>query len=101
MSATYRRVLDHALGATLGVEFTTEKGRVLDYAVVLMVVTDETAETVRVYDAAHGFNEMHRFTRNGDKQAGVPFHPGTLADGMQVAIESIEAGYHEMIEGWR
>ena len=63
-------------------------------------MVEGNAETVRVYDAAHGFNEMHRYTGAGGKQAGVRFHPGTLGDGMRVAIEAIEGGYREMIEGW-
>lgn len=27
-------------------------------------------ETIRVYDAAHGHNEMHRYTRTGGKEPG-------------------------------
>jgi hypothetical protein len=42
---------------------------------------------VRVYDAAHGFNEMHRHTEEGGKQSGTVFHRGTLGDGMHDAIE--------------
>jgi hypothetical protein len=35
-------------------------------------------EKVRVYDAAHGHNEMHRYTRSGGKEPGEVFHSGTL-----------------------
>lgn len=43
---------------------------------------------------------MHRYTRSGGKQAGAPFHAGTLGEGMRAAIDEIERGYGEMIEGW-
>jgi hypothetical protein len=36
---------------------------VIDYAIVLLVKENEQAKTVRVYDGAHGVNEMHRYTR--------------------------------------
>ncbi len=29
-----------------------------------------------------------------------PFHSGTLGEGMRAAIEEIEGGYREMLEGW-
>lgn len=100
MSAYYRRILDHALGALLRVQFTTRGRDVVDYAVVLLLETDKGTEAVRVYDSAHGHNEMHRYTRGGGKQPGTPFHGGTLGEGMRAAIEAIEGGYREMIEGW-
>jgi hypothetical protein len=101
MSAYYLRVLDHALGAMLRVEFTTERREVVDYAVVLLLETPEGIETIRVYDGAHGHSEMHRYARRGGKQAGTAFHGGTLGDGMRAAIEQIESGYRQMIEGWQ
>ena len=61
--------------------------------------TEET-KTIRLYDAAHGFNEMHRHTRSGGKEPGAPFHSGTLGDGMRAAIAEVERNYAEMIEGW-
>lgn len=101
MSAYYQRVLDHVLGALLRVEFMTDGNQVIDYAVVLLVAIDGTTETIRVYDGAHGHNEMHRHTQSGGKQPGEPFHAGTLGEGMRAAIEEIERGYGEMIEGWK
>lgn len=53
MGAYYRRVLDHALGALLRVEFTTQGSDVIDYAVVLLLDTEKGTKTIRVYDAAH------------------------------------------------
>lgn len=100
MTAYYRRILDHALGALLRVQFTTQGRDVVDYAVVLLLGTEEGTETIRVYDGTHGHNEMHRHTRSEGKQAGAPFHSGTLGEGMRAAIEEIEGGYLEMIEGW-
>lgn len=100
MSARYRRVLDHALGVLLQVEFTTRGGQVVDYAVVLLVEGEKGVETVRLYDGAHGQNEMHRHIRDQGKQPGTLFHRGTLGEGMRAAISEAERGYREMIEGW-
>jgi hypothetical protein len=101
MSAYYQRVLDDVLGAQLRVEFITDGREITDYAVVLLLSLGGSTETIRVYDGSHGHNEMHRYTRSGGKQPGVPFHAGTLGEGMRAAIEEIERGYGEMIEGWK
>lgn len=100
MSAYYRRILDHALGALLRVQFTTQGRDVIDYAVVLLLETEKGMETIRVYDAAHAHNEMHRYTRSAGKESGTVFHSGTLGEGMRAAVSEIERGYSEMIEGW-
>ena len=88
------------LGAVLRVEFITNGRKITDYAVVLLLAVDGSVETVRVYDGAHGHNEMHRYTRGGGKQPGEQFHAGTLGEGMRAAIAEVENGYREMIEGW-
>lgn len=85
------------------VEFkTSPRGRdVVDYSVVLIVKQEGRTETVRVYDGAHGENELHRYTRDGGKRAAEVFDRGTLGEGMRAAIAAIEHGYDEMIEGWK
>jgi hypothetical protein len=100
VSAYYQRILDHVLGALLLVEFTTNGREITDYAVVLLLAADGSAETIRVYDGVHGHNEMHRYTRCDGKQPGEAFHAGTLGEGMRAAIAEVESGYGEMIEGW-
>lgn len=100
MSAKYRRTLDRAFGARLWVEFTSVGREITDYAVVLLLKRGHSTETIRVYDGAHGHNEMHRYGRSGGKQPGAPFHSGTLGEGMRAAIQEAEDGYREMIEGW-
>jgi pyruvate/oxaloacetate carboxyltransferase len=100
MSAYYRRILDHTLGALMRVQFTTQGSDVIDYAVVLLLETEKGIETIRVYDAAHDHNEMHRYTRSAGKEPGTVFHSGTLGEGMRAAISEVERGYREMIEGW-
>jgi len=100
VSARYREILDYGFGAVLSVDFTTVRGEVVDYAIVLLLATRDGVETIRVYDSAHNFNEMHRFTRGGSKQTGTRFHSGTLGEGMRAAIEQIKNGHPEMIEGW-
>lgn len=82
-------------------DFVTERGRVVDYRVVLLFETHEGMETIRVYDSAHGYNEMHRYTRTGGKQTGKLFHSGSLGEGMRTAIKDAEDGFTEMIEGWQ
>jgi pyruvate/oxaloacetate carboxyltransferase len=100
MSAYYRRILDHTLGALMRVQFTTQGSDVIDYGVVLLLETEKGMETIRVYDAAHDHNEMHRYTRSAGKEPGTVFHSGTLGEGMRAAISEVERGYREMIEGW-
>jgi hypothetical protein len=68
--------------------------------VVLLLETEKGMETIRVYDAAHDHNEMHRYTRSAGKEPGTVFHSGTLGEGMRAAISKVERGYREMIEGW-
>jgi hypothetical protein len=85
----------------LYVDFTTRRSEVTEYSVVLAIRHEGRLQTVRVYDAAHGFNELHRHTLTGGKQPGEAFHPGTLAEGMRAAIGEIRRGYEEMIESWR
>jgi hypothetical protein len=63
-------------------------------------VTANGVETIRVYDGAHGFNEMHRYTSAGGRQDGEEFHSGTLAEGMRTAIAATKRSHREMIEGW-
>lgn len=97
----YGKTLDFDTGARLRVRYTTEGREVTDYAVVLVLPHDDAFETIRVYDGAHGFNEMHRYTASGGKQPGESFHAGTLAEGMRAAIAEVTRNYGEMIEGWR
>ncbi len=101
MSASYWKALDPGLGAVLSVDFTTVRGKVVGYSILLLLATVDGIETIRVFDAAHGFNEMHRYARDGGKRNGTEFHSGTLAEGMRSAIDAIERSHLEMIEGWR
>jgi hypothetical protein len=101
VSANYVVDLDGAPRVWMSVDFTTDRRDVADYAVVLLVEDGEQIETVRVYDGAHGENDLHRYTRQGGKQAAEVFHHGTLGVGMRAAIEAITCGYQPMIEAWR
>lgn len=100
MSADYTRLIDRARGVFLYVEFTTERRAVIDYAVVLLVDVDGRLETVRVYDGAHGENELHRYGKEAGKELAEIFHRGTLGEGMRAAIGEAERGYDAMIEAW-
>ena len=101
MSARYYKALSFPLGVGIWVDFSTERGRVVDYRSVLLLDSPRGVETIRVYDSAHGYNEMHRYTQVGGKQTGKLFHSGSLGEGMRVAIEDMENGYIGMLEGWR
>jgi len=100
VGARYTKVLDRDSQILLWVDFTTKRGKVVDYVLVLMVVSLSGVKTVRIYDSAHGYNEMHRYTTDGEKQPGERFHSGTLGEGMRVAIKDVEDGHLNMIEGW-
>jgi hypothetical protein len=84
----------------LHVEFTTERRAVEDYSVVLLTEIDGHTETVRVYDGAHGQNELHRYGKKSGKGPAEIFHRGTLGEGMRTAIDEAERGYPAMIESW-
>ncbi len=70
MSADYTRLLDRLLGAFMHVEFTTDRREIVDYAIVLLVEAGGELETVRLYDGAHGENELHRYTLRGRQASG-------------------------------
>jgi hypothetical protein len=96
----YKEDLDRSLGIRMQVRFERRGREIVSYAVVLLLRTEGAVETVRVYDSAHGFNEMHRHTRAGGKQSGKLFHSGTVGEGMRAAIGDVKSGYDQMIEGW-
>jgi hypothetical protein len=54
----YGAVLDGSLRAVLRVEFTREHREGVDYSVVLLVEHEEELKVVRLYDGAHGLNEL-------------------------------------------
>lgn len=101
MRQRYRDTLDYETSVRIVVEFTTDRREVVDYAVVLTVDDEDGTATVRVYDGAHGVNDMHRHDRSGEKTPAEMFHAGTLGEGMRAAITAVRTGYKEMIDAWR
>lgn len=101
MSANYRRRLKRAPRIFMDVDFKTVRRDVVDYSVVLLAEIDGNLQTIRVYDGAHGTNELHRYTRKGGKQRAEAVHDGTLGEGMRAAINDIKRGHGAMIEAWR
>jgi hypothetical protein len=73
-----RAVLDGSLRAVLRVEFKRERREVVDYSVVLLVEHEDELRVVRLYDGAHGSNELHRHALTRGKQPAERFHLGTL-----------------------
>jgi hypothetical protein len=100
MGARYEFTIDHARGVSASVYFRTRGSEVTEYSLVLLAEREDEAKTIRVYDSAHGFNEMHRYTRSDGKQRAVEVHRGTLGEGMRAAIEDMKSRYPAMIEGW-
>ena len=101
VTTSYSYELDPALNVWITVEFTRTQRQITSYAVVLVVVHEPgRTETIRLYDAAHGVNERHRYTRQDGKQPAEIFHHGTLTEGLQAAIKTIQNGYHQMVESW-
>jgi hypothetical protein len=100
MSGRYEMLLNRVIPVLMVVEFKTVRRDVVDYSVVLLVDVDGKIETVRVYDGAHGQNELHRYTRSGGKQPAEAVHDGTLGEGMRTAIMDMKSGYGAMIEAW-
>jgi hypothetical protein len=101
MGAQYEQALNAFETVQVLVEFATRRDAVIDYPLVLVAELDGRIETIRVYDAAHGVNELHRYTKDLGKQPAEVFHRGTLGDGMRSALAAIKDGYEEMIDGWR
>ena len=101
MNQRYREVLDYEIGARLIVEFATDRREVVDYAVILTVESEQGEATVRVYDGAHGVNDMHRYSQGGEKAPATAFHAGTLGEGMRAAISAVRTDYKEIITAWR
>jgi hypothetical protein len=83
--------------AEMIVRYETVRGRLVSYSVVLTV---RGIGTVRVFDNAHGINEMHRYTRSGEKLPGVEFDRGTPSEAMNAATGWIRAGWEEMRRPW-
>jgi len=100
MSPDYEDVLDVQLGVSYRVEFKTARDQVVDYAVILIIEDDGMERTVRIYDGAHGVNELHRYNRRGEKGPPEVFHADTLGEGMRYAIEQIKDGFEGMVESW-
>ncbi len=96
---SYRDELD--VDAAIYVRFLTRRGKVVDYAIVLLVEEQDAWRAVRVYDNAHELHDMHRYNRAGEKQPAETFHRGSASEALQSAIETVRSGYSEMIESWR
>jgi hypothetical protein len=82
VSGEFEEPLDWSSHARMYVRWRTSRGDVVDYAVTLIATEAGEARTIRVYDGAHGVNEMHRYTRDHGKQPATVFHDGTLGEGL-------------------
>ena len=101
MTGGFESELDWLGEVRRAVRWRTQRRDVVDYAVTLVAFESGRWQTIRVFDGAHGVNEMHRYTRSGGKQPGIVFHDGTLGEGLLAAQLEVKRGWAEMIEGWR
>jgi hypothetical protein len=101
MSAEYFVELGGDSEKLMHVRFMTRRRDITDYAVLLTVEQETEIHTVRLYDGAHGINEMHRYTQTAGKQPAEVFHDGTLGEGMRAATKQIKSTYQSMIEVWQ
>jgi hypothetical protein len=91
-------LLGHA--ARRYVRYAKERGELVTYAVVLMAEVAGEFRPVRLFDNAHGTNDMHRYTRDGIKMPAETFHFGTASDAMNAAIQVIDESWEQMVEPW-
>jgi hypothetical protein len=101
---SYRDRID--ADVAIDVRFITRRRittQVTEYTVVLLVLEPPGGgwRAVRVYDNAHGNHDMHRYSRDGVKQAAETSHHGSPGEAMRSAIEAVRGGYREMIDSWR
>jgi hypothetical protein len=101
VSAEYVVDLEREPSILMHVRFTTRRRDVTNYAVLLTIEEEGKRLAVRLYDGAHGVNEMHRYTQNQRKELAEIFHSGTLGEGMRAATELVKRGYRPIIEAWR
>lgn len=101
MSPDFENVLQWEPLVVMSVDFETDGLQVLSYSVVLVAMEGGALQTIRVYDAAHGVNELHRHTRSRGKEPAEIVHTGTLGEGMRAAMAQVRENYLEMIAGWR
>jgi hypothetical protein len=85
----------------LRVEFTTQGSEVLDFAVILLLETEDGWRRSASTTQRTATTRCTDYTRTGGKEPGEIFHSGTLGEGMRAAITEVEHGYREMIEGWK
>jgi hypothetical protein len=98
-----RTEYDFALSdeAVVYARLDTEHGEAVSYAVTLAAEENGELRTVRVYDNAHGEPEMHRYSRDGEKQPAEQAPGATASEGFNMALDLISSGFTEMIDGWR
>lgn len=87
--------------ARMHVRFTTQKGRLLKYAVALLYQPPgESERAVRLYDYTHGVHDDHRYDRAGVKQPATVWHHGSAQEGFNAALDLISADYATIINAW-
>ncbi|MGA2471485.1 MAG: hypothetical protein ABSG64_12455 [Solirubrobacteraceae bacterium] len=98
MSGSFRITI--AWGLVVIVTWVTDRRDVTDYSVVLAFEEGAQTHTIRVYDGAHGVNELHRYTRSAGKAPAEVFHRGTLGEGMRVALAEVDANHEAILDSW-
>jgi len=87
--------------AELVARLETEEGRLIAYAVILLVEIEGKRRTVRVYDNDRGVPHMHRFTRSGSKGRSTRVPASSASEGFTMTLAAVRNGFEEMIDAWR
>jgi hypothetical protein len=97
----YERTIEMAVAGDVVVRFS-QSGRPIErYSVILLAFIDGAWQTVRVYDNHQGTHHMHRYTREGGKQASEQFHAGSTNEAIPAAIAHLKAHWEAIIQAWK
>lgn len=88
-------------GVDAAVRLVTDRSGLVEYAIALRVFENGWWQTVRLYDNAHGANDMHRYSRQEGKRPAENFSQGRPSEAYLLARNLILEGWEQMIDSWR
>ena len=97
----YERTIEIRIIDGVIVRFSHSGRPIKRYSVVLLAFIEGVWQTIRVYDNHRGTHHMHRYTRQGGKQAEAPFHNGPLNQAIPAAIAHLKVHWEAIIESWK
>ena len=77
------------------------EGRPLElYAIMLQLRIEGRWQTIRLFDNAHGYHDMHRYT-GAEKHPAERFSEGTVNEVAPMAIRYLIEHWEAIAESWR